>query len=42
MGLSTYVGGIIYENGQGDAYLAMAALCVVAFLMSLLRLYRRN
>ncbi|MDG1857613.1 MAG: 3-phenylpropionate MFS transporter [Emcibacteraceae bacterium] len=42
MGLSTYVGGIIYENGQGDAYFAMAALCAVAFLMALLRLYRRN
>ncbi|MDG1707758.1 MAG: 3-phenylpropionate MFS transporter [Emcibacteraceae bacterium] len=42
MGLSTYVGGIIYEKGQGDAYLAMAFLCAVAFLMSLVRLYRRN
>lgn len=42
MGLSTYIGGIIYESGEGDAYFAMAFLCAMAFLMSIFRLYRKN
>lgn len=42
MGLATYAGGIIYENAAGDAYLAMAAMCFIAFMASILRFYRKK
>lgn len=42
MGLSTYVGGIIYEYHAGGAYLAMSAMCAIAFFMCLARICLKN
>lgn len=42
MGLSTYLGGIIYEYEAGGAYLAMAAMCFAAFLISVTRIRRQK
>ncbi len=42
MGLSTYVGGIIYEYEAGGSYLAMAVMCFTAFIMAIFRFYRKK
>lgn len=42
MGLSTYVGGVIYERESAGAYIAMAFLCAVALLLSIIFLYRKK
>ena len=42
MGVATYTGGLIYEKAAGDAYLAMAGMCLLAFLISIVRFYRKK
>lgn len=42
LGLSTYIGGVIYEYYASGAYFFMALLCAIAFLLSLVRFYRRK
>lgn len=42
MGLSTYIGGVIYERESAGAYLAMALLCAMAFLLSIIFIYRKK
>lgn len=37
MGLSTYIGGVIYEYVANGAYFFMAFLCALAFLLSVFR-----
>jgi len=42
MGLATYMGGVIYEKVSSGAYFLMAFLCVLAFLLSVIRFYRKK
>lgn len=42
MGVSTYAGGLIYEEATGDAYFAMAGMCFLAFLTSIVRFCRKK
>ncbi len=42
MGISTYVGGILYEYISGRAYIAMSLMCFIAFLISTVRIRRQK
>lgn len=42
LGLSTYIGGVIYEYVANGAYFFMSFLCALAFLLSIIRYYRKK